>query len=586
MGNISEVTDATVSETSTTGVSDDIVGTATGGPAMRFVPDLREPGRKAWTILGGLATLGGVLGLIQLVSGGMSPRTEQARMLDMIAEGELTASEAERLAVAFAEPGGDAVLSSGELRDITVEADSRQREALALMADPDTRIRGIRLWEDEAETAEDWRQLSELVAGADPDTARRAARIALRMGPGDFDNALALAEITMREGSEEQAWKVLSEHAEVARTPVERALAAEAKLHLLSESATGMGRADIDETVAAGERALAGLAPVLAEQPSSGLVGAGDVFSHPLRVVAGLQASLARQADARADYPAMEVALEGAMDAYGRLKPVLTDGARTRVRDDYAALFYRLYTAETGQGKYMEAAETLEGLEADLERRLASGEARATTLRSWLHNTRALRADALADAGESETARSVIREAYREALEDLRDDPSNSALQYSVERLHGTYLNLDFKTAAPDRHAFVTRSRDDFLPFVGRVPGDEIVGRLLNTTIHTGANGAFVSGDPEDTLGTIDRLREMEEALNDFELAEMDAEEVKKLRTFTLIMMAQTEERVGTPERARAYWKAALPLSQELEDTRLSRSYSGFAKAALARLER
>ena len=123
---------------------DDIDPKAAAAPTKRLLTmaPLKERASQTakviWTGIGALATLGGVVGLVQVFSannsGGLpAAASSQDVLMEMVKSGDIDVADAERLAELLY--GEDGQSNSEGLQDIVESGSERQKKAIAMMAE-------------------------------------------------------------------------------------------------------------------------------------------------------------------------------------------------------------------------------------------------------------------------------------------------------------------------------------------------------------------------------------------------------------------------------------------------------------------
>jgi len=189
-----------------------------------------------WTGLGALATLGGVVGLVQVFSannaGGLSAgASSQDVLMEMVKSGDIDVADAERLAELLY--GEDGRSDSEGLKDIAESGTVRQKKAIAMLAERHTREEGLTLLEAEAKTGADWRLVAELAYGFDAKRALSAVKKAIALDPEDFRAVTLMSQIQVRTGDFSSAQRSAKTAELLATTTAERLMAARSSLSIL-----------------------------------------------------------------------------------------------------------------------------------------------------------------------------------------------------------------------------------------------------------------------------------------------------------------------------------------------------------------
>jgi tetratricopeptide (TPR) repeat protein len=220
-----------------------------------------------WTGVGALATLGGVMGLFQVLSAGSTASSKanassQDVLMEMVKSGDIEVADAERLAeLLYGENGG---ATAEGLQDIAQTGTDRQREALSLLAERHTRKAGLDLLEAEATTGADWRLIAELAIASDPKRALVAVKKAIALDPEDFRAVTLMSQVQARTGDYASAQRTSKTAELLATTERERLMSARASLNIL---VTGRNVSEIPDGILRVTTALTAYAPIVETTP-------------------------------------------------------------------------------------------------------------------------------------------------------------------------------------------------------------------------------------------------------------------------------------------------------------------------------
>lgn len=177
--------------------------------------------RTLWSLTVVLATLGGVLGLLQFIKDSTSgSRTaEQAMVIRLIEDNDLSSrSAAELLAII---EHGEVPESEGGVFD---EGSDRQAEALSLLRNPVTFSDGLDMFESAAVSASDWDIVAQHAVYRDNARAESAIRKAIALEPDKTTHFHMLATAQMKQRKIEDAARTLAIYETLAASPRERLL--------------------------------------------------------------------------------------------------------------------------------------------------------------------------------------------------------------------------------------------------------------------------------------------------------------------------------------------------------------------------
>ena len=195
-----------------------------------------QTAKVLWTGIGALATLGGVVGLVQVFSTSNASQlpagaSSQDVLMEMVKSGDIDVADAERLAEILYGENGQA--DSEGLQDIAESGTDRQKQAIAMMAERHTREEGLNILEAEAKTGADWRLVAELAYGFDPKRALSAVKKAIALDPSDFRAVTLMSQIQAQTGDFASAQRSAKTAELLATTTAEKVMAARSSLSIL-----------------------------------------------------------------------------------------------------------------------------------------------------------------------------------------------------------------------------------------------------------------------------------------------------------------------------------------------------------------
>ena len=194
----------------------------------RLKDGVKSTGLRLWSVIGVMATMGGVLGLYQFFNA--SDVHEQSRtdtlLIAMVAEGVISEDQAQNLIKILDDrPSDVSVEETISLETAVEEQDKDAIIAMATMLTRDTYTEGLDLLEDAAETSADWLELSELSLGRDRQRSLRAAEKAVALDPENFRAITMLVQAQSAAGNYPKAIRSAEAARIIASTPRQRLMA-------------------------------------------------------------------------------------------------------------------------------------------------------------------------------------------------------------------------------------------------------------------------------------------------------------------------------------------------------------------------
>ncbi|MEP3655207.1 MAG: hypothetical protein ABJO36_09960 [Litorimonas sp.] len=412
-------------------------------PKLAMKP-LKEHASKTvkvlWTGVGALATLGGVVGLLQVFSannaGGLSAgASSQDVLMEMVKSGDIDVADAERLAELLY--GEDGQSDSEGLKDIAEGGTARQKKAIAMLAERHTREEGLTLLEAEAKTGADWRLVAELAYGFDAKRALSAVKKAIALDPEDFRAVTLMSQIHVRTGDFSSAQRSAKTAELLATTTAERLMAARSSLSILV-SATNV--TDIPLGI---ENLKSAMEPNALDVETTPLPTKFDTIQdaeiHPLYLQAVSSRTLATASLYVADYPSVKLNSENALRDYVMVMPRVPSEDRAKMKSRIAAVYDNLIYVEF-IGKNWPEMMSLARKQLDLYREAAEiGDKRAQTA---LPGKYAQYAGYAVYSGEKD----IVRSASQRSLDltrlaaDRRPDDARLALNVGQVELNHAIL--------------------------------------------------------------------------------------------------------------------------------------------------
>lgn len=412
-------------------------------PTIKLSP-LRERASKTakglWTAVGALATLGGVVGLIQVFSTGSSASlgksvSSQDVLMEMVSRGDIDVDDAERLAeILF---GQDSGADSEGLQDIVEGGSDRQKEALALLAERHTREEGLTILEAEAETGADWRLVAEFAYGFDPKRGLSAVKKAIALDPEDFRAVTLMSQIQVQTGDFASAQRSAKTAELLATTPSERVMASRSSLNILI---SGTNITDMPAGVKSLEKALEPYTQVVETTPlPPRFKTIQEAEIHPVYLRAASRQGIATANLYLADFPATKENSELAIEDFRTLLSRVPSEDAARIKSRIASIYdnpiFVEYNAKNWPELMSVAREQL-----DLYREIAeAGDKRG---QSALPGKYAQYAGYAVFAGEIDTVRSASRRSVELArlAADRRPDDVRLALNVGQFELNSALL--------------------------------------------------------------------------------------------------------------------------------------------------
>lgn len=343
-------------------------------PKIKAVP-LRErasqTARVLWTGVGALATLGGVVGLIQVFSmgnsGGLTAgASSQDVLMEMVKSGDIDVADAERLAELLYGENGAA--DTQGLQDIVESGSDRQKKAIALLAERHTREEGLELLEAEAKTGADWRLVAELANGFDPKRALVAVKKAIALNPEDFRAVTLMSQVQARTGDFASAQRAAKTAELLASTTAERVMAARSSLNIL---VTATNVTDIPAGLESLKMALEANAIDVETTPLPvRFESVQDAEIHPIYLEAASNGTMATASFYLADYEAAKNYSNKAISGLKALTPLLPSEDQPKLKRRTAFFYDNPIYAEYVEKNWSEMMR-LADIQLDLRREVA-----------------------------------------------------------------------------------------------------------------------------------------------------------------------------------------------------------------------
>lgn len=351
------------------------------GLKMSAVP-LRERASQTakilWTGVGALATIGGVMGLVQFVSadnsrGSNAQASSQDVLMEMVKSGDIDVADAERLAeLLYGENGAG---NTQGLQDIAASGSDRQKEALAMLAERHTRDAGLDLLESEAETGADWRLAAELASSFDPKRALVAVKKAIALDPQDFRAVTLMSQVQARTGDYSSAQRSAKTAELLATTTAEQVMAARSSLSIL---VTATNVTDIPAGMESLKAAVAANAIDIETTPlPTKFETVQEAEIHPISLQAAANEAMATASLYLADNKAATQYSEDAIRDYGIIAARLPSEDQAKLKRRIASLYTNPIYAEFALKNWPEVMD-LARKQLDLYREIAeTGDKRA-----------------------------------------------------------------------------------------------------------------------------------------------------------------------------------------------------------------
>ena len=306
-----------------------------------------QTAKVLWTGVGALATLGGVVGLLQIFSandaGGLTAgASSQDVLMEMVKSGDIDVADAERLAELLYGEGGPA--DTEGLQDIVESGTDRQKTAIAMMAERHTREEGLSLLEVEAETGADWRLIAELSYGFDAKRALSAVKKAIALDPEDFRAVTLMAQVQVQTGDYSSAQRSAKTAELLATTTPERVMAARSSLNIL---VTATNVTDIPAGIESLKSAMGPNAlDVETTTFPTNFKTIQDAELHPIYLQAVSNQTLSTATLYLADYTSSKLYSERAVEDLNRLVPRIPSEDRAKMKRRIAVLYDNSLYAE------------------------------------------------------------------------------------------------------------------------------------------------------------------------------------------------------------------------------------------------
>lgn len=310
-----------------------------------------QTAKVLWTGVGALATLGGVVGLLQVFSasngGGLAAgASSQDVLMEMVKSGDIDVADAERLAELLY--GEDGQAGTEGLKDIVESGSARQKKAIAMLAERHTREEGLTLLEAEAQTGADWRLVAELAYGFDAKRALSAVKKAIALNPEDFRAVTLMSQIQVRTGDFSSAQRSAKTAELLASTTAERVMAARSSLGILV-SAT-----NVTDIPAGIENLKSAMEPNALDVETTPLPTKFDTIQdaeiHPLYLQAVSNSTLGTSSLYVADYKSVKTHSQRAIEDFNTLIPRVPSEDRVKIKNRIAAIYdNRIYVEFSGK---------------------------------------------------------------------------------------------------------------------------------------------------------------------------------------------------------------------------------------------
>lgn len=399
-----------------------------------------QTAKVLWTGVGALATLGGVVGLLQFSAGNSgspssSAVSSQDVLMEMVKSGDIDVADAERLAELLYGENGAA--DTEGLQDIVKSGTDRQKEAIALLAERHTREEGLDILEAEAKTGADWRLVAELSYSFDPKRALVAVKKAIALDPQDFRAVTLMSQVQARTGDYSGAQRSAKTAELLATTTAERVMAARSSLSIL---VTATNVTDLPAGLESLTLALEANAIDVETTPlPSKFETVQDAEVHPINLQAASYEAMATANLYLANNEAAKRYTEFAIRDYRVIVPLLPTGDQAKLKRRIARLYDNPLYAEFAAKNWPELM-TLAREQLDLYREVAeSGDKRAQT---DLASRYAQYAGYAAYAGENDIVKSASQRSVdlTRLAADRRPDDVRLALNLGQVELNHAIL--------------------------------------------------------------------------------------------------------------------------------------------------
>lgn len=198
-------------------------------------------GRVIASAAGAIATIGGVIGVYQLVA---SPNdkttgieTAQDMIVAMVDQQVISLEDASRIAFALSgesRPNGEGAAES--IQKIAATGTENQRKAIQLLSERRTREEGLELLKSEAKTSSDWQTVAIFANGTDSELAIEAIKKSIALEPDNFESLTLLSRLQSSKGDFADARRSVATASLLAETPLEKLYAAQSTLSIVRQA--------------------------------------------------------------------------------------------------------------------------------------------------------------------------------------------------------------------------------------------------------------------------------------------------------------------------------------------------------------
>lgn len=296
--------------------------------------------RVLWTGIGALATLGGVVGLVQVFSTNSVTQlpagaSSQDVLMEMVKSGDIDVADAERLAELLYGENGQS--DTEGLKDIAESGTDRQKKAIALMAERHTREEGLNILEAEAKTGADWRLVAELAYGFDSERSLAAVKKAIALDPSDFRAVTLMSQVQARTGDYASAQRSAKTAELLATTTAEKVMAARSSLSILI---TASNVTDIPAGIENLKSALEANALDIETTPlPARFENHQDVEIHPIYLQAVSEQALASASLYVADNALAKKYAEKSLEGLRKIIPLMSSEDKAKIKRRVAATY-------------------------------------------------------------------------------------------------------------------------------------------------------------------------------------------------------------------------------------------------------
>ncbi len=288
-----------------------------------------------WTGLGALATLGGVVGLFQVLSMNAlsdksAEKSGQEKIIEMVQSGDVSLEEAERLArVLYGDESAPDGNVTEAIQTLATSGSARQKEAIQMIGLRHSREEGFDILEAEAKTSDDWLLLAELSYGRDIERSLKAIRKSIALNPDNFRAVALLSQIQARKGDYTAAERSAKTAEMLADTSLQKVMATTSTLGILISAG---GVADMPDAIAALEREMAALeAQSDIETLPETFASKREMENHPAWAVATSHQILSSAKAGLRDFEAANEDIERSIALYEQLLKSAPQDDRTGV---------------------------------------------------------------------------------------------------------------------------------------------------------------------------------------------------------------------------------------------------------------